>query len=145
MTRATWRDPRWDSSRRSTEAPADHTPAHDERRPQEGRISLGSDDAASALLAETLRPKLSLAKGTHELRRNEGHDRREARHVVRSERRRAIAVPADRRVRVPLELPHRRFGCAGRGDRLALRPALRLAQCVRFAARPCGRLVPAWP
>ena len=41
---------------------------------------------------------------------------------ARAERRRPVAVPADRRLRVPLQLPH---GCARRarrGDRLALRP-----------------------
>ena len=55
------------------------------------------------------------------------------------ERRRAVAVPADRRLRVPLQLPHRRAGRARRRGRLALRAALRLAERVRHAARPRGR------
>ena len=38
-----------------------------------------------------------------------------------AERGGAVAVPADRRLRVPVELPHRRARRAGRGDRLALR------------------------
>ena len=37
----------------------------------------------------------------------------------------------DRRLRVPLELPHRRARRARRGDRLAVYSALRLAECVR--------------
>ena len=37
----------------------------------------------------------------------------------------ALAVPADRRLRVPVGLPHRRARRAGRLDRLAVRPALR--------------------
>ena len=59
---------------------------------------------------------------------------------------RAVAVPADRRLRVPLGLPHRRAGRARRRDRLALRAALRLAERVRHAcstARPgCFRFGP---
>ena len=39
-----------------------------------------------------------------------------------AERRRAVAVPTDRRLRVPFELPHRRARGSGRRDRLALRP-----------------------
>ena len=54
-----------------------------------------------------------------------------------------LAVPADRRLRVPLELPHGRPGRARRGDRLAVRPALRLAERVRHPARPRGRRLPA--
>ena len=57
-----------------------------------------------------------------------------------AERGGAVAVPADRRLRVPLELPHRRAGRARRRDRLAVRAALRLAERVRHAARPRGRL-----
>ena len=59
------------------------------------------------------------------------------------ERRRAVAVLADRRVRVPVGLPHRGAGGARRGDRLAVRAALRLAERVRHAARPRGGHVPA--
>ena len=59
------------------------------------------------------------------------------------ERRGAVAVPADRRLRVPVGLPHRRAGRARRRDRLAVRAALRLAERVRHAARPRGRHVPA--
>ena len=55
----------------------------------------------------------------------------------------AVAVHADRRLRVPVRLPHRRAGRAGRHDRLAVRPALRLAERVRVAARPRRRRVPA--
>ena len=53
-----------------------------------------------------------------------------------AERRRALAVPAHRRLRVPLQLPH---GCARRPRRrrrLALRPVLRLAERLRQPARP---------
>ena len=39
-----------------------------------------------------------------------------------AERGRAVAVPADRGLRVPLQLPHRRAGRRRRRDRLALRP-----------------------
>ena len=41
------------------------------------------------------------------------------------------------------ELPHRRAGRARRRDRLAVRPALRLAERVRHPARPRGRRLPA--
>ncbi len=61
--------------------------------------------------------------------------------VGHPERLGAVAVPADRRLRVPVRLPHRRARRAGRHDRLALRAALRLAERVRRAARPRrGRL-----
>ena len=43
----------------------------------------------------------------------------------------ALAVHSHRRLRVPLELPHRSARRARRGDRLALCFALRLAKCVR--------------
>ena len=62
---------------------------------------------------------------------------------ARAERGGAVAVPADRRLRVPVGLPHRRAGRARRRDRLAVRAALRLAERVRHAARPRGRHVPA--
>ncbi len=39
-----------------------------------------------------------------------------------------LAVPADRRLRVPVELPHRGAGRAGRLGRLAVRARVRLAQ-----------------
>ena len=55
------------------------------------------------------------------------------------ERRGPLAVPADRRVRVPLGLPHRRARRPRRVDRLALRAALRLAERLRQPARPRGR------
>ena len=54
----------------------------------------------------------------------------------------AIAVPADRRLRVSVQLPHRRARRARRRDRLALRAPLRLAEHLRDPARPGGRLVP---
>ena len=59
-----------------------------------------------------------------------------------SERRDAVAVPADCGLRLPLQLPYRRAGGARRGDRLALRAAVRLAQHLRDAARPRSGLVP---
>ena len=61
----------------------------------------------------------------------------------RAERGRPFSIPADRRLRLPLELPH---GCAGRarrGDRLAVRAALRLAERVRHPAGPRGGVLPA--
>ncbi len=61
-----------------------------------------------------------------------------------AERGRPLAVPADRRLRLPLGLPHQRARGAGRLDRLAVRAALRLTERVRLPARPPGRLVPAW-
>ena len=62
-----------------------------------------------------------------------------------AERRRSFALPPDRRLRLPLGLPHERARRPGRLDRLAVRAALRLAQRVRLAARSPGRLVPAGP
>ena len=62
-----------------------------------------------------------------------------------AERGGALAVPADRRLRVPLELPHERAGRARRLGRLALRAPLRLAQRVRHPARPPGRHLPPRP
>ena len=41
-----------------------------------------------------------------------------------AERGRPVAVSADRRLRVPVRLPHRRAGRAGRVDRLAVRAAV---------------------
>ena len=70
------------------------------------------------------------------------HDRRRPRTEPAAERGGAVAVPADRGVRVPLELPHRRAGRARRRDRLALRAALRLAERLRQPARPPGGLLP---
>ena len=66
------------------------------------------------------------------------HERRRAATASRAaaERGRPLAVPADRRLRVPVQLPHRRAGRARRGGRLAVRPALRLAQRLRHPARP---------
>ena len=68
---------------------------------------------------------------------------REAPQPAVAERGGAVAVPADRRLRVPVGLPHGRAGRARRRDRLAVRAALRLAERVRDAARPRGRHVPA--
>ena len=56
-----------------------------------------------------------------------------------------LAVPADRRLRVPVGLPHRGAGRAGRLGRLAVRARLRLAQRVREPPRPRRRLVPVRP
>ena len=58
------------------------------------------------------------------------------------ERHRALALPADRRLRVPVGLPHRRARGAGRLDRLAVRAAVRRAQRLRQPARPPGGLLP---
>ena len=56
---------------------------------------------------------------------------------------RTVAVPADRRLRVPLRLPHRRAVAPdGSIDWLCV-PALRRPERVRQPARPRGRLVPA--
>ncbi len=54
----------------------------------------------------------------------------------------AVAVPADRGVRVPVGLPHRRAGGAGRCGRLAVRSSLRLGERVRQPARSGGGHVP---
>ncbi len=62
-----------------------------------------------------------------------------------TERGGALPVPADRRLRVPVQLPHRRPDRARRRGRLALRPALRLAQRLRHPARPSGGLLQARP
>src|SRR6476661_7803028 len=70
-------------------------------------------------------------------------DRRRVRNrAAAAERGRPFAVPADRRVRVSLQLPYRRARGAGRRDRLALRAALRLTERLRQPARPRGRLLP---
>ncbi len=58
-----------------------------------------------------------------------------------AERGGAVAVPADRRLRVPVRLPHRRARRARRRDRLAVRAALRRAERVRqrcSTARPAS-------
>ena len=60
-----------------------------------------------------------------------------------SERSGAVAVPADRELRVPVQLPHRRPRRAGRRRRLALHPVVRLAERVREPPRPRRRRVPA--
>ena len=74
------------------------------------------------------------------------HDRRRRRprrpRGRAAERGRAVAVPADRVLRLPLELPHRGAGRARRRDRLAVRAVVRLAERVRDAAGPPGRLLP---
>ena len=54
-----------------------------------------------------------------------------------------VALPADRRLRVPLGLPHRRARGTGRRDRLALRARLRRAERLRQPARPPGGVLPA--
>ena len=54
----------------------------------------------------------------------------------------AVAVPADRRVRLPVRLPHRLAGRARRVRGLAVRPPVRLGERVRHAARPRGGDVP---
>ena len=56
-----------------------------------------------------------------------------------SERGCALAIPADRGLRVLVKLPYWRACGAGWIDRLALRAPLRLAERVRQPARPAGR------
>src|SRR5436190_1336089 len=74
------------------------------------------------------------------------HDRRRAYHrEAAAERRGTVPVSADRVVRVPLQLPHRRTRGPGRSDRLALHSLLRRAQHLRQPARPRGRLLPLRP
>ena len=58
------------------------------------------------------------------------------------ERSGALALPADRRVRLPLQLPHGRPGRPRRRGRLALRAAVRLAERLRRPARPPERRLP---
>ena len=70
-------------------------------------------------------------------------DRHRLRAGGAAERGRAVAVPADRRLRLPLELPHGRAGRPRRRDRLAVRAGVRLAERLRQPARPRGRLLPA--
>ena len=74
------------------------------------------------------------------------HDRRRRRagrpRGRAAERGGAVAVPADRVLRLPLELPHRGARRARRRDRLAVRAVVRLAERVRDAAGPPGRLLP---
>ena len=50
----------------------------------------------------------------------------------------AVAVPADRRVRLPVGLPHRLVGRARRFGGLVVRASVRLAERVRHPARPRG-------
>ena len=70
-------------------------------------------------------------------------DRHRLRAGGAAERGRAVAVPADRRLRLPLELPHGRAGRRRRRDRLALRAGVRLAERLRQPARPRGGVLPA--
>ena len=78
-----------------------------------------------------------MAAGTSRGCPHERHDRGDA-----TERGCPLALPADRRLRLPVELPHQRARGPGRRGRLAVRAALRLAQRVRLSARSPGRLVP---
>ena len=54
----------------------------------------------------------------------------------------ALAVPADRRVRPALELPHRSPGRSGRLRRLVVHPTLRLTERLRQPPRPRGGTLP---
>ncbi len=56
-----------------------------------------------------------------------------------------LAVPADRLLRLPVGLPHRRARRTRRHDRVAVRAALRLAERLRLAAGPRRRRLPARP
>ena len=62
-----------------------------------------------------------------------------------AERGRALAVPADRGLRVPVRLPHRRPRRPRRRDRLAVHPVLRRPQRLRQPPRPGGGLLPLRP
>ena len=75
-------------------------------------------------------------------RRERGEGERSER-VAAPERRGALSLPTDRRLRLPLQLSHGGPDRAGRGDRLAVRSALRLAERLRHAARPRGWTLPA--
>ena len=59
-----------------------------------------------------------------------------------AERGGALAVPADRRLRVPVQLPHGRAGRARRRDRLAVRAAFDSPERLRQPARPPGGVLP---
>ena len=74
--------------------------------------------------------------------RHERHQRQGRAGRPAPERGDAVAVHPDRGLRLPLRLPHRRPGRAGRRDRLAVRAAVRRPERVRGAARSRGRLVP---
>src|SRR5215470_8886399 len=81
-------------------------------------------------------------------RRSQGHRKDKPSHERRRHTHRgegpelggAVAVPADRRLRIPLQLPHGCVGRGGRGDRLALLPRLRRAERLRQPARPGSRV-----
>ena len=129
----TWRimQPLLDSRRRSTRTrrdrgvrrpPTSSSPARRLARSL-GRVMSAASEAAA-----------SCADG----RRRQADARRRA-----PERRGALALPADRRLRLPLQLPHGRAGRARRRDRLALRAELRFAEHLRHPARPRGRAFPA--
>ena len=59
-----------------------------------------------------------------------------------AERGSTLAVPAHRRLRVHLQLPHRSLDRARRRDRLALRARLRLPERLRQHPRPRSRVLP---
>ena len=104
------------------------------RRCTPTRRARGARPAADELVAG--HGALARARGwRHERHRRQPSGRRAP------ERRGAVAVPADRRLRVPVRLPHRRARRARRLDRLAVRAALRLAERVRqrcSTARPAS-------
>jgi glucose-6-phosphate 1-dehydrogenase len=72
------------------------------------------------------------------------HDHRNG-SAAAAERRCAVAVPADRGLRVPLELPHGRVDRTRRCCRLVVPSELRRAECLREPPRPSSRLFPARP
>src|SRR5947207_13760043 len=74
------------------------------------------------------------AEGSEEIGEGEWSEAGNGRQAA--ERGDAVTVHADRRLRVPLELPHGGPGGARRRDRLALRAVVRLPERVRHAARP---------
>ena len=121
----TWGPRPLTSSSRTTAAGTSRGPGHESRE------------------AEERRKDPLQRQGGGERRRQGAHGRQEGENAA--ERRDAVAVPADCGLRLHLQLPHRRTGGARRGDRLALRAAVRLAQHLRDAARPRSGLVPLRP
>ena len=114
------------------------------RRPQPARV--GARDRPAGAVSERADRRRD---GTRE-RRGSSLDRARSidseettmNSIQGAERGDAVAVPADRRLRLPVGLPHRRPRRARRWRRLAVRPTLRLAQRLRQPARPGGGHVP---
>ena len=119
------------ADREAPEGPCRTSRAPGGRRPPTGWSRISAAGANPGPAHDPAKPKKA-SEGEEQGR--EGQDA--------SERGDAVAVPADRGLRLPLQLPHRRPGGAGRGDRLALRAPVRRAQHLRDAARSRGWFVP---